>query len=198
MKTVFVDVDSQLDFLYPAGALYVPGAERIVPAIARLNQFAAGRGVPVISTTDAHAENDPEFATWPPHCISGTWGQHKAERTLLEKRVIIPNRDCDFALGGAQQIVVEKQTVDVFQAPNLARVIECLGATDFVVYGVVTEICVLFAARGLLKTGKQVTVVTDAIEALTSEASARALSEICSAGGRLATVGQVLDLPDGP
>jgi nicotinamidase/pyrazinamidase len=198
MKTVFVDVDSQLDFLYPAGALYVPGAERIVPAIARLNQFAAGRGVPVISTTDAHAENDPEFATWPPHCISGTWGQHKAERTLLGKRVIIPNRDCDFALGGAQQIVVEKQTVDVFQAPNLARVIECLGATDFVVYGVVTEICVLFAARGLLKAGKQVTVVTDAVESLKSEDSARALSEICSAGGRLATVGQVLDLPDGP
>ncbi len=198
MKTVFVDVDSQLDFLYPAGALYVPGAERIVPAIARLNQFAAGRGVPVISTTDAHAENDPEFATWPPHCISGTWGQHKAERTLLGKRVIIPNRGCDFALDGAQQIVVEKQTVDVFQAPNLARVIDRLGATDFVVYGVVTEICVLFAARGLLKAGKQVTVVTDAVESLKSEDSARALSEICSAGGRLATVGQVLDLPDGP
>ena len=41
MKTVFFDVDTQLDFLYPAGALYVPGAERIVPAIARLNRFAA-------------------------------------------------------------------------------------------------------------------------------------------------------------
>ena len=35
MKTVFFDIDTQLDFLYPAGALYVPGAERIVPAIAR-------------------------------------------------------------------------------------------------------------------------------------------------------------------
>src|ERR1017187_7219555 len=33
MKTVFFDIDSQLDFLYPAGALYVPRAERIVPAI---------------------------------------------------------------------------------------------------------------------------------------------------------------------
>jgi nicotinamidase/pyrazinamidase len=198
MKTVFVDVDSQLDFLYPAGALYVPGAERIVPAIARLNQFAASRGIPVISTTDAHAENDPEFATWPPHCIAGTWGQHKADRTLLEKRVVIPNRDCDFALDGAQQIVVEKQTVDVFQAPNLARVIDHLGATDFVVYGVVTEICVLFAARGLLKAGKQVTVVTDAIESLTSEASAKALTEICATGGKLATVAQVLALPDAP
>jgi nicotinamidase/pyrazinamidase len=192
MKTVFVDVDSQLDFLYSAGALYVPGAERIVPAIARLNRFAAERGIPVISTMDAHAENDPEFAQWPPHCVSGTWGQHKAERTLLEKRVVIPNRECDLALDGAQQIVVEKQTVDVFQAPNLSRVIERLAADRFVVYGVVTEICVLFAARGLLRAGKQVTVVTDAIEALSPEASARALSEICASGGTLATVIQIL------
>jgi nicotinamidase/pyrazinamidase len=191
MKTVFFDVDSQLDFLYPAGALYVPGAERIVPAIARLNRFAAERGIPVISTMDAHAENDPEFARWPPHCIARTTGQHKAERTLLEKRVVIPNRECEIALDGAQQIVVEKQTVDVFQAPNLSRVIECLEADRFVVYGVVTEICVLFAARGLLKAGKQVTVVTDAVETLKAEDSARALSEICASGGSLATVSQV-------
>ena len=31
MNTVFFDVDTQIDFLYPAGALYVPGAESIVP-----------------------------------------------------------------------------------------------------------------------------------------------------------------------
>ena len=62
MKTIFFDIDTQLDFLYPAGALYVPGAERIVPAIARLNRYAAAHGIPVVSTTDAHAENDPEFA----------------------------------------------------------------------------------------------------------------------------------------
>src|SRR5580700_1610187 len=136
MRTVFVDVDSQLDFLFPAGALYVPRAERIVPAIVRLNRFAASRGIPVISTTDAHAENDPEFARWPPHCIAGTAGQHKAERTLLEKRVVIPNRECTLALSGAQQIVVEKQTVDVFQAPNLSRVIDRLGADRFILYGV--------------------------------------------------------------
>jgi len=46
MNTVFFDIDSQLDFLFPAGALYVPGAERIVPAIARLNRFAAAHGIP--------------------------------------------------------------------------------------------------------------------------------------------------------
>src|ERR1700691_5017957 len=119
MKTAFFDIDTQLDFLYPAGALYVPGAERIVPAIARLNRHAAQHGMPVVSTTDAHFEDDVEFKTWPRHCVAGTIGQHKAETTLLERRVVIPNCACDLAgalagnLAGAlasdgvQQIVVE-------------------------------------------------------------------------------------------
>jgi nicotinamidase/pyrazinamidase len=192
MKTVFFDIDSQLDFLYPAGALYVPHAERIVPAIARLNRFAAAHGIPVVSTTDAHAENDPEFAVWPPHCIAGTWGQRKAEATLLDGRIVIPNRDCEIALDGAPQIVVEKQTVDVCLAPNFDRVVERLNADRYVVYGVVTEICVLYAARGLLKTGKPVTVVTDAVEALTAQASARALEEVRTGGGTLATAGEIV------
>jgi nicotinamidase/pyrazinamidase len=195
MKTAFFDVDSQLDFLYPAGALYVPGAERIVPAIAHLNRFAAAHGIPVVSTTDAHTEDDPEFAIWPHHCVAGTWGQRKAETTLLEKRVVIPNRACDLALDGAQQIVVEKQTVDVFLARNLARVIETLDCDRCVVYGVVTEICVLYAVRGLLKARRQVTVVTDAIETLKAEDSDRALEEMRSAGATLCGAGAVACQP---
>jgi nicotinamidase/pyrazinamidase len=191
MKTVFFDIDSQLDFLFPAGALYVPAAERIVPAIARLNRFAAAHGIPVVSTTDAHAEDDPEFSQWPPHCISGTLGQRKAEATLLDQRVVIPNRDGELALEGARQIVVEKQTVDVFQCANLRRIVERLNAESYVVYGVVTEICVLYAARGLLQKGRPVTVVTDAVETLQAEDSKRALAEICGGGGRVASVAEI-------
>ena len=187
MKTVFLDIDTQLDFLYPAGALYVPGAERIVPAIARLNRYAAQHGMPVVSTTDAHLEDDVEFKIWPRHCVAGTIGQHKAESTLLEKRVVIPNRACDLSIEGAQQIVIEKQTVDAFAAPNLGRILDRLQADRYVLYGVVTEICVLYAARGLLKTGKPVVVVIDAIEGLRAEDSERALAEIQAAGGTLAT-----------
>jgi len=186
MGTVFFDVDSQLDFLYPSGALYVPGAERVVPTIGRLNRHAAAHSIPVISTTDAHAENDPEFRVWPPHCIAGTTGQHKAEATLLDRRIVIPNRPCPLDLDGAQQIVVEKQHVDVFTAPNLQRIVDLLAADRYVVYGVVTEICVLFAARGLLNSGKRVVVVTDAVETLNPADSARALEEITAAGGTLA------------
>jgi nicotinamidase/pyrazinamidase len=191
MNAAFFDIDSQLDFLYPAGALYVPGAERIVPAIARLNRYAAGHGIPVVSTVDAHAEDDPEFQIWPHHCVTGTWGQRKAESTLLDRRVVIPNRPCDLAIDGARQIVVEKQTVDVFAARNVGRVVERLGADRFVVYGVVTEICVLYAVRGLLKTGKPVTIVTDAIETLKAENSERALAECCAAGATLSRTAEI-------
>jgi nicotinamidase/pyrazinamidase len=185
MTTAYVDVDTQFDFILPTGALSVPGAERIIPVVARLNRHAAAHGIPVISTTDAHAEDDVEFRTWPHHCVAGTLGQRKPEATLLERRVVIPNRPCQIALDGVQQIVIEKQTVDVFAAPNLERVIEKLGADRFVVYGVVTEICVLYAARGLLKLGKHVLVVADAIQSLNDADSRRALGEIESAGGHL-------------
>jgi nicotinamidase/pyrazinamidase len=65
-------------------------------------------------------------------------------------------------------------------------VVELLSADRYVVYGVVTEICVLFAARGLIKSGKRVVVVTDAVETLNPADSARALEEITGAGGTLA------------
>src|SRR5215813_4490341 len=92
VSTVFFDVDTQIDFLFPAGSLYVPGAEKIIGNIARLNAMAASQGIPVISTMDAHTENDAEFTIWHPHCIVGTVGQHKPAVTLLEKRVVVPNR----------------------------------------------------------------------------------------------------------
>jgi nicotinamidase/pyrazinamidase len=191
MKTIFFDIDSQLDFLYPAGALYVPGAERIVPAIERLNRHAAIYDIPVVSTTDAHPENDPEFRVWPPHCVAGTIGQHKAEVTLLDKRVVVPNRDGEFAIEGVQQIIVEKQHVDAFTVPNLSQVVERLAADAFVVYGLVTEVCVLHAVRGLLKYGKPLTIVTDAIAPLAGEASERALAEIRAAGSKMALTSEI-------
>jgi len=96
MSTVFFDVDTQLDFLYPAGALYVPGAESILTQVGALNRYASDHGIPVISTVDAHTENDPEFQEWPPHCVAGTAGQQKPVSTLLEPRVKIRSTPQDF------------------------------------------------------------------------------------------------------
>jgi nicotinamidase/pyrazinamidase len=175
MKTVFVDVDTQIDFLFPAGALYVRGAERLLPAIARLNQFAADQGTPLISTTDAHSENDPEFRAWPPHCVAGTTGQLKPRETLV----------------GAGQTIVEKQALDVFSNPEFAPLLERLAADRYVVYGVATEYCVRCAVTGLLATGKAVALVADAIAAVNPEDGARTIAAFIAGGGTLTTVSEV-------
>jgi nicotinamidase/pyrazinamidase len=187
LRTVFFDVDTQIDFLYPAGALYVPGAESIVEKIAALNRYAAAHGIPVISTMDAHSEDDSEFHDWPPHCVAGTAGQAKPASTLLEKRVTVPNRPGLPAIDGAQQILLEKQALDCFTNVNLKDLIERLGADRYVVYGVVTEVCVKRAAMGLLKTGARVEIVTDAVKELDPAAKARTFEEFTAGGGILTT-----------
>jgi len=197
MKTVFFDVDTQLDFLYPAGALYVPGAESIVAEVAALNRYAAGHGIPVVSTIDAHTEDDPEFRAWPPHCVAGTAGQQKPTATLLEKRVTIsstriPSTPEGVEIRGAQQILLEKQSVDCFTNPNLPALLERLEADRCVIYGVVTEICVKNAAMGLLKSGRQVTVVTDAVRSLDNAKCEQFFHDFTAAGGKLGTAKEML------
>ena len=187
MKTVFFDVDTQIDFVYPAGALYVPGAERILPAVVKLNRYAAARGSVVVSTMDAHSENDPEFKTWPPHCVIGTIGQQKPQDTLLERRATIPSAATEIRLDGAQQILLEKQTFDCFTNANLLPLLKELDAERYVVYGVVTEICVKHAVSGLLGTGKPVELVTDAVRHLKESDRDAMLSDFAARGGTLTT-----------
>ena len=121
MKTAFFDMDTQIDFLFPAGSLYVPGAERLIPALRRLNHYAAAHGIPLVSDTCAHTEDDPEFRDWPAHCVIGTVGQLKPPELLLEKRATIGIAPGDYAIEGAQQIVL-KRTSSIFgPAPTSTR-----------------------------------------------------------------------------
>jgi nicotinamidase/pyrazinamidase len=182
MKTVFFDIDTQIDFMYPAGALYVPGAERVLGTISELNR----RAPLVISTMCTHCEDDPEFKVYPHHCVAGTTGQQKPTSLLREKRCTIPSR-----AEGVQQVILEKQELNCFSNPLLMPLLGELKADRYVVYGVVTEICVKFAAFGLLKTGKRVEIVTDAVKALDEAAAAKMFSEFTAAGGHLTTAEQV-------
>jgi nicotinamidase/pyrazinamidase len=169
MSLAFLDIDTQIDFVFPAGALYVPGAERILPTIARLNRYAMDHGIPLVSTACAHAEDDPEFADWPPHCILGTVGQQKPASLSVGQRIF------------------EKQTTDMFLSPHADRLLAERNADEFVVYGVVTEVCVRFAALGLLQRGKRVTVVEDAIMHLDPAAQHAFFEELKTAGATLTT-----------
>src|SRR3984893_19236171 len=82
-----------------------------------------------------------------------------------------------------QQILLEKQTLDIFESRHAGELVERLGHdTEFVVFGVVTEYCVRLAAKGLLERRRQVSVVEDAIETLNSEDGGRTITELQAPG----------------
>lgn len=191
MSVVFVDVDTQLDFLFPAGALYVPGAERLLQKLARLNLHAVTNGIALLSTMDAHTENDGEFQLWPPHCVSGTMGQQKPECTLMAGRAVMAVAARETVK--ASQVLVEKLTTDCFTNPMFEALLDELGAREAVVYGVVTEICVANAVRGLLRTGRRVTLVQDAVMSLDDEKAQALEAEVVASGGRMVTASQVCE-----
>ena len=103
----------------------------------------------------AHTEDDPEFREWPAHCVVGTVGQLKPAETLLEKRAVIGVAPGDYQPTALQQILFEKNQLDITTSPNFRPLVTRLAADRYVVYGVVTEYCVRFAALALLETASR-------------------------------------------
>ncbi len=199
---IFWEVDTQADFMLPGGKLYVPGAERLLPNIRRLTDAARRGRVFLVSHGCYHTKDDPEFQTFPPHCIQGTRGSAYVPEALTDKVVIIPNdpaAELPQDLSQHQQIHLEKQTLDIFESRHADELVKRLGGdAEFVVFGVVTEYCVRLAAKGLLERGHRVYVVKDAIETLKAEDGERAIAELQALGAKFITTDQALAVIDGP
>lgn len=193
---IFWEVDTQADFMLPGGKLYVPGAERLLPNIRRLTDAARQGRVLQISHGCYHTPDDPEFATFPPHCIQGTPGSAYVPEALTEKVITIPNDPAAKLPEDPfqyQQIHLEKQTLNIFESRHADELVKQLGPdTEFVVFGVVTEYCVRFAAKGLLERGHRVSVVQDAIETLKTEDGDSTVAELKSLGANFITTDQAL------
>ena len=197
---VFWEVDTQADFMLPGGKLYVPGAERLLPNIRRLTDAARQGRVLLISHGCYHAKDDPEFKTFPPHCVKGTAGAAYVPEAMTANAITIPNdaaEELPRDLSQYQQVHLEKQTLDIFESRHAAELVKRLGDdTEFVVFGVVTEYCVRFAAKGLLERGHRVFVVKDAIETLKAADGERAATELKALGAKFITTDQALALLD--
>jgi nicotinamidase/pyrazinamidase len=183
---VFLDIDTQVDFMLPHGALYVPGAEQIIPNLRALMGYAQEHQIPVLSSADAHLPDDPSFAQWPPHCVVGTAGQRRIPETQLSPSLVIPNRAGAFTppLQPVAQVIVEKVDYDISSNPNFDAVLSALAPQRFVAFGVATEYCVQASALALLRRGFPVDLVKDAIRGITEEGSRKALDALHTAGAR--------------
>jgi len=143
-----------------------------------------------------HTPNDPEFKVFPPHCVKGTPGAELVPEALTDKVARIPNEpDAKLPddLSKYQQILLEKQTLNIFESRHADALVKKLGdQAEFVVFGVVTEYCVSFAVKGLLDRGRRVAVAQDAIETLKREDGEKTVAELKSLGARLTTTEQAL------
>lgn len=193
---VFWEVDVQADFMLPGGKLYVPGAEKLLPNIRKLTDAARRDEVFLVSHGCFHPADDPEFQQFPSHCLKGTPGAEFVPEALTNKFARIENRSTDRLpqdLSQHQQIVLEKQTLDIFQTHHAHALVERLGAVpEFVVFGVVTEYCVSCAATGLLARNRRVAVVHDAIETLDPQVGRQTIAKLQSLGARLVTTDEAL------
>ena len=193
---VLWEVDTQADFMLPGGKLYVPGAEKLLPNIQKLTDVARKGKVFLVSHGCYHSPNDPEFQTFPPHCVNGTPGSDLVPEALTEKVARVPNEPAaklPADLSHYQQILLEKQTLNIFESKHADELVQRLGnQAEFVVFGVVTEYCVSFAAKGLLQRGRRVAIVQDAIETLKKEEGEATIADLQRLGARLTTTEQAL------
>jgi nicotinamidase/pyrazinamidase len=193
---IFWEVDVQADFMLPGGKLYVPGAERLLPNIRRLTDAARQGRVFLVSHGCFHTPDDPEFKIFPPHCVKGTAGSELVPEALTEHVARVPNdpaANLPEDLSKFQQILLEKQTLNIFESRHADSLVKRLGTQpEFIVFGVVTEYCVSFAVKGLLERGRRVAVVQDAIETLKQENGDKTIEELGRLGARLTTTDQAL------
>lgn len=136
-------VDMLNDFIDPDGALYTgPAAREIIPTISGLLETFRKQKETILFLADAHATDDREFESFPPHCVKGTWGSEVIpELTPLSHEPLIP-----------------KTRYSGFYNTSLATILTEQKITAATVVGVCTSICVMDTAGGLANRDIAITI----------------------------------------
>ncbi len=185
-------VDVQNDFC-PGGALAVRNGDAVVPPLNRVVEWTRAHGGAVYASRDWHVRDASHFKAnggiWPVHCVQDTPGArfHPALRLPADATVVTkgdsPASDGYSAFEG--------------HTPTGASLVHDLREKDIghlYVGGLATDYCVRHSVLDALKTGLQVTVLTDAVAGvdLNPGDSTRALEEMRAAGAGFATTEEVI------
>lgn len=208
MSLLFWDVDTQVDFMRADGKLYVPGAERIVPNLKRLTDYAHAHGIRILASADDHVaghrelSDHPDFReTFPEHCMHGTPGQKKIpETTLRDPLVVEPQAQDAAALAKRVEahegdVLLNKQWFDVFTNANTGVVIGALKPRTIVLYGVATDVCNRYALEGLMERHPEVRLfaVQDAMRAIDPDAQEHLLKQWAEEGVRIVDTAEITE-----
>jgi nicotinamidase/pyrazinamidase len=175
-KWLFWNVDTQIDFVYPRGKLYVEGAEEMRPQWKELTRLAREKSIRVVNTADYHYPNSveidssPDFVTtFPEHCMAKSRGADFIKETDPEdpiifdwnKNYLLPSEL--FQSQEQKNFVIRKDAFDVFTGNPLTQtILKKLNPETVIVYGITTNFDA--AVKRLVKKVKNVFVVKDAVK----------------------------------
>lgn len=187
-QTALLVVDLQNDFADPAGALAVPGAERVIAAVNELIAAARSAGALIVYTQDWHPRRTPHFETdgglWPVHCVAETWGAQLHPDLRADAGPIVRK-----GIGGEDGYSgFTMRDADGGEQPTeLAALLREREAERAVVAGLATDYCVKATALDAVALGFETTVVERAVAAVNLEpgGGAAALAELMAAGATI-------------
>jgi nicotinamidase/pyrazinamidase len=188
------------------GELTVPAGHEIIPNLNKLTEVFTDHDMPVVTTQDAHLEGTahisetPNFVTtWPSHCIKDTPGSEihpdlqaagGIATHFIKGDLVAATPEDDDSYTGALAHRVNPDTGQKELLPNFLR---SHNITKVYLGGVAlgngedNPLCVDSTAIDLREQGFQVTVITDAVEAVVEENRQRCFTNLGELGIRLVT-----------
>ena len=147
-KPALMIVDMINDYMDPEGDLYGELLHDIVPNVEQLATTFRNTDLPVIfANTSIVTDDQPMVEQWGQHAVRGTWGE----------RVIDPltPQESDY--------VVRKPMYDAFYDTELDHLLRSLNATEVIITGVDSHVCILQTSIGAFNRGYDVTIVKNGI-----------------------------------
>lgn len=179
-----VIVDVQNDFC-PGGALAVPSGDRVIKPLNRAAAYFSAARRPVIASRDWHPPVTRHFkkfgGMWPPHCVINSTGAAFHPDLRLPDGTVVISKGCD----------PDGDSYSAFDGCDargmlFGDVLKMLQVSHLSIGGLATDYCVKNTVLDALKSGFEVTLLSDAIAGVNvlPGDSQKALEEMLQAGAK--------------
>ncbi len=161
-RSAVLVIDMLNDHLAPGGAVEVPRARDIVPALVARLEVARASGIPVVYVVDRHEPGDLDLEAWTTHNVAGSKGAEVWPPLAPQPG----------------DRVVPKATYSGFVGSGLDQVLAELAVDTLVLTGCLTEIGLMATAVDALQRGYAVEVPPDSQAGLGPQSESSTLAAL--------------------
>jgi len=168
-------VDVQNDFC-PGGALPIEDGDKVVPILNSWIEAAVVSNIPIYASRDWHPVGHMSFkerdGLWPPHCIQDSDGARFHPDLELPESAVKVTKGVRF----------DQDQNSAFDQTGLAEQLHKDGIQRLWVGGLAEDVCVLATVLDGLKSGFEVTLISDATRPVTVQGGEKARQQMRDAG----------------